>query len=63
MQVKLEMSHMYRKVVAPIPPEEVKKVAVEIIKATYGQGDTVFDVTSVLQSMHAAQGSHSSMYL
>jgi hypothetical protein len=50
------MEHMYRKVIGGPPPDEARLVSVEILKATYGRGNDVFDVTATLRSMLAEQG-------
>jgi hypothetical protein len=50
------MEHMYRKVMGSSPPDEAKLVAVEILKATYGRGNNVHDVTLILRDMLAEQG-------
>jgi hypothetical protein len=50
------MEHMYRKVMGGSPPDEAKLVAVEILKATYGRGNNVHDVTLILRDMLAEQG-------
>lgn len=53
----LMMDHLFTKHTGKSSaPEETKLFVPDIIKATYGRGDEVYDVTSTLRIMLAEQG-------
>ncbi len=58
-QMTLTMDHLYTKTTGKSsPPEEVKLFCADIVKASYGLENRVYDVTTTLRIMLSEQGSH-----